>query len=185
MRGTLENGRGGSANWWTFAPISLLLKATGERGRSHREISWDACSLPKSIFARSNLVPSAFTMCVRFLGQHRRSPCGLQWHSTTQKYLSCMLQGQNGVFQKRFKVTPYCCLMDVLWRANRIHEATLAGTCTHTLCLSRETAGQWGWKPFYLKVRTTGLNIHSVNRFKHFSLVAFGVGGSGYSSLKC
>jgi len=44
-------------------------------------------------------------------------------------------------FPKRFKATPYCCLMDGLWRANRIYDATLAGTCPHTIRLSNETAG--------------------------------------------
>lgn len=140
-------------------------------------------SFPISVFACLDLQQSAYTMCICFRRQNSQSTCRLQWHSTTQKYLSCTLQDKNGILWKGLSYT--ISLPDGHVMENRIYKATLAGICTQTLltqqwnCRSLPLEG--GWKTFYLKVRITRLDIRSVNRFKHFSLPAFGSGWWGYN----
>lgn len=63
--------------------------------------------------------------------------------------------------------------MDVLLRAMRIYEDTLSSTCTRSLCLSTETATQGRVKALGLQEWISIL----VNKFKHFSLAALGLGG--------
>lgn len=108
-RGILGNGSGGSANWWTFAPISLLLKAT--RGRDRKEVIKKFPEMHAPFLNPSLLIQMLCHQLLRrayaFLGRRGRAPADCYDTARPRSICPACSKEEMAFHKKRFKVTPY------------------------------------------------------------------------------